>query len=330
MFMRASDVFERQVQRIHELLEASAAEVTWNDRISDPDNPEQHRQVDVTIRRGQHLTLVECRQHTSPQDVTWIEELIGRRQSLGANAVVAVSSSGFTSGALAKAHRYAVGTRDLLELTEEEVRSWGRSVALTLFFYQYSDLTIGLVFNNDSLVRLDPENLRDELALFPGVQGLFNKAAEVLGHALQPRAEHVGRGSGFGIRLASPGIRLCGEPVIEVTFEGRAHLVEQVIDSPIVRAYGAPALGVHDRETVVERFPLGETSMVHDGDRIATLLDISHLQMPAFCQFRFAQLRGNEELEHEAFELIGVETLQVPGGRIPVSILGIEQGAAEV
>jgi hypothetical protein len=39
--------------------------------------------------------MVECRQHQSPQDVQWIEELIGRRVSLPADSAIAVSSSGF-------------------------------------------------------------------------------------------------------------------------------------------------------------------------------------------------------------------------------------------
>jgi len=111
--MRASEVFEQKIHRIHAMLEGSGADVTWNDHIPDPDNPTQKRQIDITIRRGKHLTLVECRLHQSPQDVNWIEELMGRRQSLIADAVIAVSSSGFTAGALSKAQRYGVIARDL-------------------------------------------------------------------------------------------------------------------------------------------------------------------------------------------------------------------------
>ncbi len=42
---------------IHQLLEGRDAKVTWNDRLSDPDNPQQGRQIDVTIRRNGKLTL---------------------------------------------------------------------------------------------------------------------------------------------------------------------------------------------------------------------------------------------------------------------------------
>src|SRR5258708_18234547 len=97
--LKESHLFEQRIHRIHELLEQSGAEVTWNDRIADPDNPEQPRQIDVTIRRGQHLTLIECRIHKTTQNVKWIDELIGRRQSLAAPSVIAVSASRFTQRA---------------------------------------------------------------------------------------------------------------------------------------------------------------------------------------------------------------------------------------
>ena len=86
---------ERQIELIHQLLESEGSIVKWDDHIPDPDNPSQSRQIDVSIRRDGSLTLIECRLHKEPQDVTWIEELIGRRASLKADAVVAVSASGF-------------------------------------------------------------------------------------------------------------------------------------------------------------------------------------------------------------------------------------------
>src|SRR5580693_4741740 len=144
--MKKSKALERQVHRIHELLECSHDDVTWDDHIPDPDNPTQLRQIDVTIRKNGTLTIIECRLSQTRQNVKWIEELIGRRQSLGADAVIAVSSSGFTEGALRKAKPYGVLLRDLRELNEDDVAAWGRQVGLTLYFYQYSDLELTLCF----------------------------------------------------------------------------------------------------------------------------------------------------------------------------------------
>ena len=42
------------------------------------------------------------------QDVKWIEELIGRKQSLRADSVIAVSSAGFTDGAILKAKAFGI------------------------------------------------------------------------------------------------------------------------------------------------------------------------------------------------------------------------------
>lgn len=98
--MKPSKSFERQIHRVYEFLEGSGVQVTWDDRIPDPDNPSQPRQIDITIERDGKLTLVECRHHRSRQNVKWIEEMMGRRVSLKADSAIAVSSSSFTSGAL--------------------------------------------------------------------------------------------------------------------------------------------------------------------------------------------------------------------------------------
>ncbi len=82
------DEFEKKVEWIEFLLKDTGTEVKWNDRIPDPDNPGQERQIDVSIRRDNLLTIVECRLHSEPQDVRWIEELFGRRTSLNADSGV--------------------------------------------------------------------------------------------------------------------------------------------------------------------------------------------------------------------------------------------------
>lgn len=94
--MYTPEALEQEVCRIHELLERSNDSVTWNDHFPDPDNPTQLRQIDVTVRRDHKLTIIECRLTVRRQDVKWIEELIGRGQSLNADNVIAVASGGFT------------------------------------------------------------------------------------------------------------------------------------------------------------------------------------------------------------------------------------------
>jgi hypothetical protein len=321
---KASDAFEQQVHRVYELLVDSGAKVTWSDHVPDPDNPNQQRQIDVTIRRDGKLTHVECRKHKCRQDVKWIEELIGRRTSLRADAVIAVSSSGFTAGALRKAKSHGVIPRDLCQLTDTEIKNWGRRMALTLFFYQYSNLEVSLLFDPGSIPRLDTEVVKSELRLHPAMQSLFNAAAQQLDGLNLLKDASAGtqpdRTVEFKLRLQFDDLRVCGELVIEVTFHGRARLISKSVKSPAVLAYGDPEENFVRREATIESFSLGETSIVHDADRISVLLDISQVKMPPFCQFRFFNLSGEEEMNHEALELYGCDKLGVAGKRMKVKI----------
>jgi Restriction endonuclease len=147
-----SDLFEQQIERIHRLLEESDASVTWNDRVPDPDNPDQARQIDILIELDGKVTHVECRIHKKPQDVKWIEELIGRRASLRVDTIIAVSSSGFTDGAVKKAAQFAIPLRTLQDLTEEEVRVWSLATGAKAIFYEFTDTVIS--FNLPPLTRL--------------------------------------------------------------------------------------------------------------------------------------------------------------------------------
>lgn len=139
----ASGDLERQIERIHRLLEKDAS-VRWNERISDPDNPAQARQIDITIRRHSLLTIVECRLHKAAQDVMWIEELMGRKISLRADTVIAVSVSGFTRGAQIKAQKFGIHLRELKELTDQEVLNWGIERKITFVWYEFSQTTIDI------------------------------------------------------------------------------------------------------------------------------------------------------------------------------------------
>ena len=321
--MEDSKAFERQVHRIHELLEGSGAEVTWNDHIPDPDNPSQSRQIDITIRRDGKLALVECRQHKSPQDVTWIEELIGRRTSLAPNAmIIAVSSSGFTEGALKKAKRHGIVPRDLRQLTPIEVKSWGQQVALSLYFYQYSELELSLCFKRESIQKLKKDAVSSEFTSYPGMQSLFNAAAQQLGTLNLMSGEHTGESINFGLRLQLAGFQLSGEPVLEVDFRGKARFISKEVISSAVRAYEEADDNFMHRGVAVETFALGESSIVHDASRISVFLDISQVEMPPFCQFRFFRLAGEDEMDHEAIELVGLDKLWVHG-RMNINICSV-------
>ena len=98
-----------------------------------------------------------------------------------------------------------------------------------------------------------------------------------------------------------------------------AHRRLPYASSPRVETYGAPSQ--EEPDAVIERFGLGETSVVHDGDRIAVLLDISALALPPLCQFGGVKTSTDgHQLNYEAFELVGIEKLQVVHGPIIVQV----------
>jgi hypothetical protein len=322
--MKTPKAFERLIRRIYELLERSGALVKWNDHVADPDNPSQMRQIDITIKRGEQTTLVECRRHRRPQGVKWVEELIGRRQSLVADGVIAVSSSGYTKGALLKAQRYGVTLRDLRRLTDADVQSWGKQIRLTLFFYQYSELDLSLYFKDESLLKLDPDKLKEELR-YHQFDFLYEAAAEQIDSLNLVGGEHEGRTVNFAVRVGLQKVILSGESVTLADFRGKARLVSRDVISPEILSFGAPASVSDPRRAVVEKFQLGETSIIHDERRISLLLDLSQVEIPPFCQFRFfrTSLETREETDFEQVELAGLHKLRVPGGRVRVNIAPI-------
>src|SRR5260221_9826955 len=237
-------------------------------------------------------------------DVKWIEELMGRRISLGAHTVIAVSSSGFTKGAHAKASKHAIILRDLKKLSDQEIASWGQRVVLTLFFYQYSDLEVSLLFERESIPKIESNQAKSELREHPCLQSLFNAAAQKLGDANLMADEQPGRTVEFGLKLQFDGFQLCGEPVLEVEFTGKARITAQQVAPSLVYAYGEPNKDSGSREAMIEAFAsLGKTSITHTGSRIWTFLDLSELKVPPFCQFRFWRQDEGQEMDHEALEI---------------------------
>lgn len=320
--MDTPDALERQVHRIHELLVRSHEDVTWNDHIPDPDNPEQLRQIDVTIRRDSKLTLIECRLSRRRQDVKWVEELIGRRQSLGADEIIGVASAGFTTGAQKKAARFGIRLRDLEQLSNEEIAHWGRRVALTLYYYQYSEAVVALGFPERSIPHLDVQRLGQELRSHPVLQSVFNAAASQL-TTLKLFASNDTRTVDVGVAIRPDGVVLSGEPVLEVRLECHARLVVQEIDPSGVFGYGNLGETPTRREATVERFACGETSIVHDADRIAIEIDLSPIQLPPLSQIRYISTASAGELDHESFAIAHPENLCITKGPIKVEVYGL-------
>jgi hypothetical protein len=321
--MKKSTAFEQEIHRLHELVEGCGAQVTWNDRIPDPDNPRQPRQIDISIRRNSALTIVECRLHKNRQDVKWIEELVGRRSSLQATSAIAVSASGFTRGAIAKARRFGIFLRDLRTLTPAEIADWGCQIAMRVYYYQFENLELSLLFEPHAIPVLKSDVLATQIQAFPGRQSLINAALEEL-DKLKLLADREMRKKSHPFRVVGhfEDFRLCNQTVIEVELTGIGRLVETEVSLPAVTTYGEPERDVDSRDLVRQKAFSGSTGfIVHEGSRVATILDLSCLNLPPNSQFRYVRTTASRTIDMDSFELLGVDRLCLSGGCMGVNIL---------
>jgi len=301
--------FERQVERIHQLLEVEGSTVTWNDHIPDPDNPSQPRQIDISIRRDSSLTLVECRIHKQPQDVTWIEELMGRRTSLNADAVIAVSASGFTTTAREKANRHGIHLRDFATLSREEVQNWGRRRTLTLKFCEFTQVTITIRVNQA------PKRGVPQLTDAEG-KPLSPVAWCLLFHSIMRRL-HQDRWSG------APVIIEVEAPIQTKLLVNGAAPASIVISAEVRRIssrirlveYADPVTSVSYAE--VGSYELGASEIIENCDNLAMTIDLSTITIPENCCFETVTVDAGRVVNMKP-HIIGAE--QAIYSRIPIQV----------
>jgi hypothetical protein len=127
--------FELLVARIERTLGPLGAHVESPGRVKDRLTG-QMREVDVAIRYRigtvDILITVECRRRDDKQDVTWIEEIAGKRDSVGAARTVAVSAEGFTRPAIESAAKRGIEIRMLAEVSEQDIQGWLRIAGVIL------------------------------------------------------------------------------------------------------------------------------------------------------------------------------------------------------
>ncbi len=132
--------FEELVALVERHLAPKGAIVRSPDRIPDKTTG-QLREVDASVRYQVGsipvLITIECRDRTSREDVTWIEQLISKRDSVGASVTVAVSSTGFSLPAIEKARSRGIEIRLLREVSEDAVREWAQKLEVVAVHGQF-------------------------------------------------------------------------------------------------------------------------------------------------------------------------------------------------
>ena len=117
---------EELVASIENHLKPQGAVVKYSHRRKGPDG--HLREVDATIEYKigsvPILIIVECRAWKSRQGTSWIEQLVTKRENVGAQQVIAVSASGFTKPAISEAKKRSTELRVISEITDDMVNGW--------------------------------------------------------------------------------------------------------------------------------------------------------------------------------------------------------------
>lgn len=109
------------------------------------------REVDASIRaRTGELITIECRKRRGRQDVTWIEQLVTKRESIGADRTIAVSSSGFSVAAHVVARAHGIELKEMHALAAADVNPIA-GLDLVLFSHrQASIVSVALRYSRQS------------------------------------------------------------------------------------------------------------------------------------------------------------------------------------
>lgn len=298
---KKSTNFERQIERIHSLLDDSGAEVTWNDRIPDPDNPSQPRQIDITLRREDALTAIECRIHAATQDVRWIEELIGRRTSLRADAIIGVSASGFTRGAIVKAKAHGVILRDMKSLTEQEISAWGKRTKVSVELHHFDNADLTFVFDSSASRCMTVERIEKSIQYHRiPLATLFDMLTKTIREGDPTLAA-----TRVQAKARPKDITIDGTRVLAINIAVDYWCEEKTLSLPNVIAYDAPESGALERNTYVEIVNEGKFEITQPSDRFSVAMDTSSIVLPMGAKLGRVKLAFTRPVEMREFNLLG-------------------------
>jgi|GEM_PF-3449195 len=144
----------KSLEKLVEVLEKmdmKDAEIKIRDKIFDKVAKEL-REVDLSVkfRKGTHdfLIIFECRDRGRKNGPDWIEHILQKTRDLGSNKVIAVSSSGFTKGAIEKAKHYDIILRTIEEISSNDIFDWFQLKSLPIIVNNFKILGIYLTGKN--------------------------------------------------------------------------------------------------------------------------------------------------------------------------------------
>ena len=120
---KRSNDFQRFIAILERLAASPTARVVESSELAEYPKSSP-RELDILVEdtvSGHPIRIaVECRDYKRKQDKTWIDTLVGKYRDLQIDKVVAVSSSGFTKGAIEKAAAVGISALTLRAAIEAD------------------------------------------------------------------------------------------------------------------------------------------------------------------------------------------------------------------
>ena len=140
------------------------------------------REVDVLIEytdlEGNPRRIsIECRDRSKVQDITWIEQLVQKKEDLDLDYTIATTTTSFSEGAISKANYHGI----LIEQAEmpcaETIIELQQSTFVDFFFFKFELLEYSLFLDNHGFVPLREYikqiNVMEQSALFKEINTDF-------------------------------------------------------------------------------------------------------------------------------------------------------------
>ncbi len=299
--MNESSQFEKMVALIHTLFEKQRAIITWNDKVYGDADPKRERQVDVTVKRDDALLHIECRKHKNPQDVTWIEQLIGRKETLHPDILIAVSSSGFTKGAKQTAIKYGIILRDLLDLTEKEISTWGNKAKVMIGYLRYEMMSLIFCFDPQDEKSMDIHYLSDYIKNEP----LLGQLLTEFKRSMEKTNLEIDKFYKYCLEFNANNMTISRWHIKRIFLIANIKYFHIISNIYQVQVFGNVENEKSDREIFIQKMDQAVIEIGRLGENYYSILDLSSITPPENSQFRDIVLDMGKPSRITGLQIIG-------------------------
>lgn len=151
---------ELVLEKLHQTIDRDAYKIESPCFVKDLDTGKE-REIDVGIwKKGEEgenlLFTVECRDRGAVQDVTWVEQLITKKESVGAIVSYVVTSSSFTKPAQVKASKRGVILRRIENFDSTELEGLLKENFLEIHSIEPTYIVSEVIVEPGKLWSIDP------------------------------------------------------------------------------------------------------------------------------------------------------------------------------